>query len=80
MKRLALATAMALSMAGGAVAQDTVTVSTLTAQGKVLLATHFTEATDIIVMVLGTVEGGPEVICRTRYRGGNGYDECRKMQ
>ena len=80
MKRFAIAAVLAATMAGGASAQENTTVATLTAQGKVLLSTHFTEATDIVLMIMGTVEGGPEYICRTRFRGGNGYDECRQMK
>ena len=79
MKKILVAAAMTLGLSQGAVAQDAESVSALTAQGKVLLASHYSDVTDIVIMVVGTVEGGPEYICRTRFRGGSGYDECRKM-
>jgi len=79
MKKLIAAAILTLG-AGTAQAQDSMTVSTLTAQGKVLLASHLIEQIEVVTMILGTVEGGPEFICRTRFRGGTGYDECRKLQ
>lgn len=79
MKKL-MATAAIVFAASGASAQEQPTVAELTAQGKVLLASHFTEVNELLTLVLGTVEGAPEYICRTRYRGGSGYDVCRKLQ
>lgn len=79
MKKLVAVVALAFA-ATTAQAQDNVTVSTLTAQGKVLLASHMIDQLEMVTMILGTVEGGPEYVCRTRFRGGTGWDECRKLK
>ena len=80
MKRVIAAAALLLAGLGPAQAQEEVTIAQLSAQGKVLLSSHFIEVTEQVIMIMGTVEGGPEYICRTRPRGGSGYDTCRKFE
>jgi len=81
MKRLFTAVLIAASvLAAPLSAQQTTTVAQLTAQGKVLLSSHMVDVTDQVFLIMGTVEGGPEFICITRFRAGSSYDQCRKFE
>jgi hypothetical protein len=45
-----------------------------------LLASHADEKS-VVTLIMGTIDGGPEYICITRYRVGanDDYDQCRKI-
>ena len=76
MKRVIVALLLSLT----SLAASAQTVSELSNQGLVLLASHADEKS-VVTLIMGTIDGGPEYICITRYRVGanDDYDQCRKI-
>ena len=79
MRHLILSAAVALVSTGFAQAQ---TVSELSEQGLVLLASHGDPDGSQITFIMGDIQGSPEYVCVTRFRAkaGDTTDQCRKMQ
>jgi len=57
------------------------TVSELVNRGLVLLGSHLMD-NGTITLIIGTIDGGPQFICQTRYRisESGDFDNCRMLK
>lgn len=80
MNRFLATAGLALALMGGAASAES--LSELSAQGKVMLSSHYNAENKVITVIVGTVNGAPEYICETRYRvkDGDSYDQCRALR
>ena len=80
MKKFVGIAGLAFALLGGAASAET--LSELSAQGKVMLSSHYNAENKVITVIVGSVNRAPEYVCETRYRvkDGDSYDQCRALR